>query len=199
MNELEKAEKVLKNGGIVIYPTETVYAIGCLITFSDAIDRLYKIKHREPNQPTSVIVPSFEVAGEWVAMNEAATKAAKTFWPGPLTICLPVRKEVPGVLLGPNNTLGVRVPGNGWVLKLAQAVGTPILAPSANFKGEPPARAFAEIDKRLVQLVDYVVDTGPGGQKPSTIVAFAENEAYEIIREGQISKEAVVEILERKN
>ncbi len=195
MKCISEAVEVLKSGGIIIYPTETVYAIGCLVTHADSIKKLYEIKHRDSSQPTSVIVSSLELATNYVKFNQAATRLASEFWPGPLTMCLPVVKEVPEVLLGPDNTLGMRVPGNAWTLDLAKLAEVPILAPSANFKGEKPPATFGEIDKRLIELVDYVVDTDPSGQKPSTIVTFDNKGNPEIIREGAINKKAVFETL----
>ncbi|HEY4694388.1 MAG TPA: L-threonylcarbamoyladenylate synthase [Candidatus Nanoarchaeia archaeon] len=199
MDSLERAVEVLKAGGIVIYPTETVYAVGCLISFPKSIEKLYKIKQRDQNQPTSALVPSLQVAQEYVSFNRTARKLAKAFWPGPLTLCLPCTKDVPEMILGPQRSLGMRVPGSKWVLELLQMVKVPILAPSANFKDKLSPTKPTEIDKNLVKLVDYVVELVPEGQKPSTIMTFNNNtkEPYQVIREGNIKKEMIAEVLEK--
>ena len=186
MESVDKAARVLKQGGIVIFPTETVYGIGCLIDKKDSIRRLYSIKKRAATKPTAVLVKDLAQAQEWVDFNQTSKRLAEAFWPGHLTLCLPVRKEVPGSLLGPGNTLGVRLSSHPFIQKLQQELSVPLLAPSANFQGNPLSRTFTEIDKNLVSLVDYVVDIEPESRKPSTILAF-ENGKYNLVREGEIS------------
>jgi L-threonylcarbamoyladenylate synthase len=197
MSEIDKAKEVLLNEGIIIYPTETVYGIGCLLKYPKSIKRLYKIKKREPTQPTSVLFPSLTSAEEYVEFSLQAKKLAERFWPGPLTMCLPSKKNLVEAVLGPDNTLGVRVPSNEWCLELLKGLNEPILAPSANFKGGQPARRFAEIDKELIQLVDYVVPIEPGGLNPSTVIGFSGDSGYNIIRPGEITEQMITETLEK--
>lgn len=193
MESLEQASKVLKQGGLIIFPTETVYGIGCLIEFPNTIEKLYKIKERD-NKPTLALFKDLNQVEEFVTLNKLSGILAKSFWPGPLTICLKPKIKVPEQILGSDGTLGVRVPGFNWTLMLLAAVSSPLLAPSANFKNHEPAKKFTEIDKRLFKLVDYVVNIEPGGQEVSTIVSFAQ-EPYNLVREGAIKKQSIESVL----
>ena len=87
MNQVTKAAEILNSGGIVIFPTETVYGIGCLINKEDAITKLYSIKKRHATKPTAVLVKNLRQAQEWVDFNQTAKKLAEFFWPGALTLC----------------------------------------------------------------------------------------------------------------
>lgn len=191
---VEQASKILNQGGIVIFPTETVYGIGCLISFPESIKRLYKIKERK-GRPTLALFKDLAQVESYVGINRQAEVLASAFWPGPLTICLKPKTSLPGEILGEDSTLGTRIPGFAWTLELLNQLNSPLLAPSANFKGLQPAKKFVEIDKALFKLVDYVVDVEPGGQEVSTIVSFA-NRSYNLTREGAIKKQAIEDILD---
>ncbi len=195
MNNTEKAIQSLESGGIVIFPTETVFGIGCLLKFPESIKKLYKIKQRDSSKPTLLLVKDLEASKKLVLFNKLAVRLADSFWPGPLTICLPAAKPVPEEVLGPDNTLALRVPDNDWLLSLLKAVDEPILGPSANLQGENPASKSDQIDKELVKLVDYVVDVEPGGSMPSTIVSFVNDKDYKILREGPITTEQIKQVL----
>ena len=194
MSQVKKAAKILNSGGIVIFPTETVYGIGCLINKEDSIKKLYSIKKRDSTKPTAVLVKDLQQAEEWVSFNTTAKKLAEAFWPGHLTLCLPVCKQVSESIVGPGDTLGVRVSSHPFILQLQRELNVPLLAPSANFQGKQEARTFAEIDKQLLSLVDYVVGIEPEAKKPSTILAF-EKEKYNLLREGEISSAQIEQAL----
>ncbi|HSX57927.1 MAG TPA: L-threonylcarbamoyladenylate synthase [Candidatus Saccharimonadales bacterium] len=187
MAEEEKAAEVLNRGGLVIFPTETVFGIGCLINNKETVARLYRLKKREESQPTLALVKNLEMAQSWVEFNGKALELVESFWPGPLTIALPCRKNVSEELLGPGNSLAVRVSSNTFIKELFELIDQPLLAPSANFKGEQAPRKLSEIDKSLASKVDYVVPVEPEGAQPSTIISFA-GSGYNIVREGSISK-----------
>jgi L-threonylcarbamoyladenylate synthase len=123
-----KAIKVLKAGGVIAFPTETVYGIGALLSRPKAIARIYKIKKRPRSKPLQVLVSSLRQARELGVFNAQALRLAKKYWPGPLTLIVPGRKE---------KTVGLRVPAHRTVLDLIRKVG-PIAATSANLSGENP-------------------------------------------------------------
>lgn len=194
MTELDKVAKILNKAGIVIFPTETVFGIGCLLTKTDSIEKLYQIKQRDLNKPSLVLVKDLSQAKDWVSFNRNAEKLADYFWPGPLTISLPVKRNVSKLVLGPSDTLGVRVSSHPFLTALLPLLEAPLLAPSANLQGQKPPSAYSEIDKKLISLVDYVVDIAPEAKKPSTIVTF-DQEKYNVLREGDISSEAINKVL----
>ncbi len=192
--EIDQAAATLKSGGIVIFPTETVYGIGCLIGQNATISRLYQLKNRESKQPTLVLVKDLDMAQEYVSFNDQALKLSQAFWPGPLTLALPCDKNVPENLLGPGKSLAVRVSSNIFIKALFEEIDQPLLAPSANLKGEPAPTKQSEIDKALADEVDYVVPIEPEGLTPSTILNF-DLDGYNIVREGSITKEQIDQLL----
>lgn len=194
MDKAIKAAEVLNQGGVVIFPTETVFGVGCLINFPKSIERLYKIKKRESSQPTLVIGKDLKSLSEYVYFTPKASLLGQKFWPGPLTLVLKAKKKAPKAILGPSDSLGVRVSDHPWFKKLSNLVKVPVLAPSANFKNEPPATKTVEIDKQLIKLVDYVVDIEPGGLEPSTIVSLLDSD-YNIVRNGPVTKEVIEQTL----
>ena len=197
MQQLTSAKIILQEGGIIIFPTDTVFGIGCLVNFPKSIEKLYQIKKRDGAKPTLVLASSVEKLEKLAVFNARAKQLADAFWPGPLTICLQSRKSVPKSILGPQNTLAVRVPAHKWLLNLLKQVGAPLLAPSANFQGGKPAKFLAEIDKELIKLVDYVVDIEPEGLRPSTIISFENNKNYKLVRAGPISKEEIDQVFSK--
>ncbi|OGD86759.1 threonylcarbamoyl-AMP synthase [Candidatus Curtissbacteria bacterium RBG_16_39_7] len=168
--DLKRVIQILKAGGIVIIPADTVFIPACRMDKTDTIKRLYKIKKRSKNQPTLVLVNSVSMAKKYVAITEAANKLIKKFWPGPLTIIFPAKKNVPKEIQGGNGTLGVRYPNYPFILKAIKAVGVPILAPSANFKGKLPPKRFKDLDKDFIKLADYVFKGKCKIGKESTVV-----------------------------
>ncbi len=197
MNQVTKTAEILNKNGIVIFPTETVYGIGCLLTATESISRLYEIKKRDPGKPTLALVKSVDQAQEWVEFDSRAKALADAFWPGPLTICLQVRKNVAETILGTDRTLAVRVSSHPFIQELLPKLSAPLLAPSANLQGKPPASRYSEIDKGLRVLVDYVVEIEPEAKPASTIVSLAKQK-YNLIREGSISQFEIEKILNSK-
>lgn len=189
----EKIKKILFEEGVIIFPTETVYAVGCLLT-ENGVERLYKIKNRPSSQPTLAIFPSLEKVKEYVEFDQEAEKLTQRFWPGALSLILKTKRALPKKILGKGNTLAVRISSHPWLSNFLKELKEPILAPSANFRGKPAPRTYSEIDKRLANLVDYVVEVSPSGSNPSTIVDLVER-PFKIVRKGDISEEQINEAL----
>ena len=186
-----KTVEVLKRGGIVIYPTDTLYGLAVDATNSKALARLRNLKGREKKKPISIILPNVEAIADYVEWNTPAKKIANRFLPGPLTLVLPARPHVLAELqlLG---MVGVRVPKDTFALALAKAFGKPYTATSANRSGLPtPATPHAILAQfgSLVDEIDLVIDAGERrGGTGSTVVTFRDNNPY-IVREGILSKE----------
>jgi L-threonylcarbamoyladenylate synthase len=185
MNSLEQAVEILKKNGIIIFPTETTYGIGCRLGSEVAIKRLYQIKKREADKPTSIVVENLEQAKIYAQLSYQAEKLAQHFWPGPLTLVLPATSRVPD-LIKKEGTIGLRQPSHSVLLALLKNLGEPLLAPSANFAGQPAPNELNSVDSRLVAMVDYVVDAPTGGQKPSTVLELSDDKMT-FLREGPIS------------
>jgi len=186
--DIQQAIKVLKNGGIVIFPTDTAFGIGCRIDDVKAIERLFDIRKRPPTQATSVLVHNLEMAQEYVKTipNEVFERLIKPYWPGALTIVLPCRIEkVPKTVMGGGDTIGVRIPNHPLVLDIIKGVGVPILGPSANFHEKKTPYKFEDLDKKLVRLVDYVV-SGECSIKQMSTVIDCSKKSWKIVRQGAV-------------
>ncbi len=187
-----KAIEILKNGGIIIFPTDTAFGIGCRIDDEKAVERLFEIRRRPHEKATPVLISSVAMAKDYVLEipQEVEEKLIKKYWPGAVTIVLPAKtKKVPGLVRGGGNTIGIRMPNNQTILSIIKGVGVPILGPSANFHGEKTPYAFSELNPDLVRLVDYVVkgETNSVG-KASTVIDCSVT-PWKIIREGAVKIE----------
>jgi len=151
----------------------------------DAVKRVYKIKKRPSRKPTLVLVSSISMAKRYVKINNIGLTLIKKFWPGPLTIILPAKNNVPKEIQGEGQTLGVRYPDYSPILKIIKKIGVPILAPSANFKGKQPPKKFKDLDEKFVKMVDFVVKGKCKIGKESTIVDCTKSPP-KVLREGAI-------------
>lgn len=153
-NRLLKAIKILKMGGVVAFPTETVYGIGAALNQPAAIRRIYKIKNRPRNKPLQVLIGTLEEAKELGIFNKQALSLAKA-WPGPLTLVVNKTKLVPKLVTGGTQKVGLRIPDHKKVLALIKKVG-PLVATSANKAGEEPALTAQRV-KEILPEVDYII------------------------------------------
>lgn len=185
---IDEAIKILRDGGIVIFPTDTAFGIGCRIDSKKAIERLFNVCKRPKNQATPVLVDSVEMAQEYLQpiRKKVIEKLVKVYWPGALTIVLPCKtNKVPELVRGKGNNLGVRIPNHKVVLSIVKGVGVPILGPSANFHGEKTPYNFEDLDENLIELVDYVVSGECALKNPSTVIDCSKN-TWKILRQGAL-------------
>lgn len=184
----ERAIHILKEGGIVIYPTDTAFGIGCRVDDRQAVDRLFRLRRRPQTQATPVLVDSEEMALPYFATpSDIVRHLMRTHWPGALTIVAPCKKElIYSPIRGGGEALGVRMPNHEVALALIRGVGVPLLGPSANFHGKPTPYRQEDLDAKLVTLVDVVV---PGICKLGQVstVVDCSVEPYRIIRQGAVN------------
>lgn len=188
MNEVQNAIDILKEGGIVIFPTDTAFGIGCRIDDEKAIERLFRIRKRPVNQAVPVLVSSLEMAANYVQIipQDVQKKLIDKYWPGALTIVFPCKTEkVPGLVRGGGETLGIRMPDHKITLSIIAGVGVPVLGPSANFSGDLTPYKFKSLDPELLKLVDYSVHGETKSVNVSTVVDVA-NKPWKVLREGAI-------------
>ena len=189
---LDKIAKIIKNGGITIIPTDTVYGIATNAQNEEAVKKIYDLKKREPQKPMSILVSSIEMI-EKVAneITEKEKKIMECFFPGAITIILKKNKSVPSIVTAGLDTIGVRMPDNKIVLELIEKIKVPIIATSCNLAGEKAATDIDQISYEIKNGVDYVLDDGKSKIAiPSTIVK-VEKEQIKILREGSIKKEDI--------
>jgi L-threonylcarbamoyladenylate synthase len=195
-SELSEAVAALRGGGVVIYPTETFYALGGDPRSASVVDRVFVLKGRDFSKPLPLIASDRSavrsVVSQWPASAEAL---AGTFWPGPLSLLLPASSSVPPRLHAGTGRLAVRVSPHPLARVLAEALGGLIISTSANLSGEPACRRLDEIDALLLTGVDAVLSGGDlEGRQPSTIVD-PTVEPPRLVREGAIPWERVLRAL----
>jgi tRNA threonylcarbamoyl adenosine modification protein (Sua5/YciO/YrdC/YwlC family) len=180
---INKAVEVLKSGGVIIYPTDTVYGIGCDIFNRDALERVYAIKHEAGTKLFSFICPNLKDIAKYAKVSDYAYKTMKKLLPGPYTFVLPAAKEVPKTLWTKRNTVGIRIPNNPIALTLVKELGNPIVSTSVtNRKGEIIFDPL-EIQSIFNIQVDLMLAAGALEGEPSSIVDLSTEEP-EVIREG---------------
>lgn len=196
---LEKAISVLKDEGIIIYPTETFYGIGCKISSEKAISSIFQAKKRLLALPLPTIVSDLEQVYACTqvskAMQEDVEELAKLFWAGPLTLLLPAKKNVSALLTGGTGKIAVRLSSHPAAVALAKGVGEPIVSSSANISGKQPAACFEELDEELTKRVNGYINLAPkpkGGQA-STIIDVLGDKNIKILRDGAVSLEQLKE------
>lgn len=189
---ISRASKFIKQGKIVVFPTETVYGIGTNGLNEKAVKKLYEVKQRPLNKPISLLVSNMEMVNKIAKdITEIEYKIMEKFFPGPLTIILKKRDIVPDIVTAGQDTVGVRMPSGEIARKLVEIAGVPIAAPSANISGEPSGTNLQEIKKHFEGNVDFFID---GGESEiglaSTIVQVVGGE-LQILRQGSITLEQI--------
>ncbi|RLI06448.1 threonylcarbamoyl-AMP synthase [Candidatus Bathyarchaeota archaeon] len=192
---IRRAAVIIRLGGVVIYPTDTVYGLGCDPANVDATRRICEIKGRA-DKTLPLACSDVEAAKRIVEFNPIAERLAERFWPGPLTMVLPAKVDYPIWVTHGARTLGVRVPGHPVARRLAKLSGGVIVTTSANKSGEPPPKTALEAAEQIGEEVDLILDAGPAPLKqPSTVLDLSGDELW-IIRPGPIKAEDIKKALE---
>lgn len=196
---LEKAISVLNDEGIIIYPTETFYGIGCKISSEKAISSIFQAKKRLLALPLPTIVSDLEQVFTCTQLSKAMQNdvedLAKAFWAGPLTLLLPARKNVSALLTGGTGKIAVRLSSHPVAVALAKGIGEPIVSSSANISGKNPTACFQELDEELLKRVNGCVNLAPQpkGGHASTIIDVRGDKKIKVLRSGAISLEQLTE------
>lgn len=187
---IQKAAKVIMRGGIAVFPTDTVYGIGCDPRNVESVRRIYTIKSRNPSKPLPVLVGSRETAEQIAVFDDASSMMAERFWPGPLTILLQVADEGLKVALNLEDKIAIRVPDHRCTLDLLGMCGM-LVGTSANISGHEPF-ADPKYCPKEIHDCDVFVDGGVvNGGGESTIVESMDGK-IRILREGSLDREAVL-------
>ena len=193
---LQYAADFIRVGGLVVYPTDTLYGIGGSAFSRRAITELYDVKKRDKNNPVPLLVESVDSLSLLVReISPVAQRLMEVFWPGPLTLVFRASDLLPETLMDERGTIAVRIPSSTLCLNLLKLSGCPITATSANISGQPTPRSVAEIKKQLGLGIDLFLDAGELPETlPSTIVDVS-GEAPKLLREGAIVKARIREII----
>lgn len=182
---IRQIAEIIRKGGIVVYPTDTIYGIGCDITQAKAVERICRIKNVQPEKANlSFVCYDLSDLSQYASQLETPVyRTLKQYLPGPYTFVLPASRQVPRILKTKKDTVGIRIPDNNIARCIVKELGNPIL--SASLPGEQ-VEDYTDpeiIQDRIGNLVDMVVDGGIGGMIPSTIIDFSSGQA-EVVRRG---------------
>ncbi len=194
---VRRAAEVLRSGGVIVYPTETVYGIGCDPWNRDACERVLRLKGRDASRTMLLLADSTRmVEAAAGALDERAARLAVRFWPGPLTLVLTPSREMPAHLLGASGGVAFRVTSHPDAAAVARDFGLPVISTSANPSGRPPAVSADEAGEMFGDRVDMVLPSSvPLGGVPSTVVDLTGGEPV-LLREGAVPFPRILEALE---
>jgi L-threonylcarbamoyladenylate synthase len=194
--DIADAVAALKRGEIIVFPTETLYGLGVDALNGTAVDKLFHLKGRDSNNPIPVLVADEQMLLMLVAeISNSARKLMNRFWPGPLTLVLRARREIPARLLNANGGIGVRISSRPIATRLVQTLGRPLTATSANPSGRKPARTIEEAKRYFAGRISSFVNGGILTSKEGSTVAEVTEDSIRIIREGEIRASELESIL----
>ncbi len=192
---LKKAGQIIKNGGLVVFPTETVYGLGGNATDSRAAERIYAAKGRPSDNPLIIHISAPEEAEEYTYTNSIYYKIAEAFMPGPITVILKAKDSIPKTVTAGLDTVAVRCPSHPIARAFIREVGVPVAAPSANLSGSPSPTCYKHVVEDMNGRVDMIID---GGEceigLESTIVKIEDDGSLTLLRPGAITVEDLHEV-----
>jgi tRNA threonylcarbamoyl adenosine modification protein (Sua5/YciO/YrdC/YwlC family) len=180
---IDKVVDLLRDGGIIAYPTDTYYGIGCDITCKKSVERIYAMKQRTRAKPFSIICCDLKNISDYAKVSNYAYKTMKRLLPGPYTFILEGSRLLPQILMTKRKTAGIRVPDHAICLDIVRELGHPILSTTAT---SPDKTVFDDpsfIDEHFGRQIDVVIDGGPVPSQPSSVISLI-NDEPEVIREG---------------
>lgn len=190
---MNEAGRIIRCGGLVAFPTETVYGLAADCFNLDAVMRVFEVKGRPENKPLPVQVATTEQVSALAAeVNRPAEKLMAAYFPGPLTIIIPAKPSVPEIVTAGTGKIGIRMPNHAVALALIRAAGTPIVAPSANTSGDPSPNTAEEVANYLYGKVDMILDAGPSQIKTASTVVDVTVTPPKILRLGVITEAQIL-------
>jgi L-threonylcarbamoyladenylate synthase len=189
--DIEISAKVLQNGEILAFPTETVYGVGVVYDNENAFKKLVNLKKRPPNKPFALMCSSMKQAFEYIDVSKKAKAVMDKFLPGELTVLVHAKKDLPEWVTLGTGIIGIRVPDSPFVDGLIEKVGKPCLVTSANRSGEPTSRFYDEVLKIFDNEVGGIVKGECCSLTPTTIVNLTKDDEISLVREGPIPFEQI--------
>ena len=186
--EVELVADLLKNNEVVGFPTETVYGLGVIFDSEEAFKKMMEAKNRPPQKPFTLMCDSINMIKKYVDVNEKVEKLLNKYMPGPLTVLLKSKKELPYFVTLASEYVGIRISSHPFVLNLIKKVGKPLLVPSANKSGEKPLSEYEDVISVFNGSISAVVMEDALGELPSTIIRI-DDDNIELIRQGSLTFE----------
>jgi L-threonylcarbamoyladenylate synthase len=182
---IQSAARLVKRGGVIVYPTDTVYGVGCDPFNEDSVKRLFMIKG-ERTKPFPILASGIEDAEKIAQITEEALKLAKKFWPGPLTVVLRKKPSLPSIVTVNLNSVAVRIPNHDMALRLIRLSGGLLIGTSANKTGKKSPRTASEAAEQIGDEVDLILDGGAAPIGASSAIIDLTGEKPKILRKGSI-------------
>jgi len=195
-NAIESCANIVKNGGVIVYPTDTVYGIGCNPFNDKAVERIFLVKHRVAEKALPVLSASLIDLEKIVEVSDKVKRLARSFWPGPLTIVCPLsNRSIAPRLTANKSSLAVRIPDNPCTLSLLK-LSHYLVGTSANISGQASAKSPSQINTASLTSFDALLDGGTLNKySHSTIIRFDDDETLTVVRNGPISKSDIAAAL----
>jgi len=185
VTSVEKAARIVTKGGVVVYPTDTVYGLGCNPFNEEAVEKIFKIKG-ERIKPLPILASGVEEIEKIAHTTDKALRLAEKFWPGPLTMVLPKKASLPSIATRDWNSVAVRVPNHKVALELIRMSGGLLIGTSANKTGKKPPQTAQEASKQIGEEVDLIIDDGPTPIGASSTIIDLTQSKPKILRQGPI-------------
>ena len=192
-NEINEAAKILKDGGLIAFPTETVFGFGVIYDNKASYDRLISVKRRPPEKPFTLMLSDVEQIKQYACVDERAKKLIDKYMPGQFTIIPKAKDNLPSYCVSQEGNVGIRISSDNLVRELIRKVGKPLLVPSANKSGEPPLTKSDDVISIFDKEIDAIIIGESTSNVPSTIVLI--DDEVKVIREGLIKKEDIYKTL----
>lgn len=192
--ELNLASEILKSGGLIAFPTETVFGLGVIYNNKDSYDRLIKVKRRPPEKPFTLMLSNTKDIEKYAYINDKAKKLIDKFMPGQFTIILKAKENLPSYVISKEGNIGIRISSMKLIQDLIDLVGSPLLVPSANKSGEPTLTKYEDVKNIFNNEIDAIINGECESNTPSTIVMVDDD--VKIIRLGIIKEEDIKKALE---
>lgn len=189
---ITRAARILRDGGVAVFPTETVYGVGADIRCAESVERVFALKRREPSQPLMAHCASPVQMLEYVAeVPHWVQPLVSRFWPGPLALIFRSTEKVPPIVTGGGQTIGIRIVGHPVARDLLEELGAPIAGTSANLHGGPATSLFAAVSPALLGQVDVALDAGLCGKNVPSTVLDVTHRPPRVVRVGAVSVQAI--------
>lgn len=192
---VEEAVRVLRQGGLVCYPSDTVYGIGAAADDDAAVRRLFAVKGRPPSKALPLLLADASDAARVANVTPLAKTLAARFWPGALTIVMSKAPSYRSLALAGGDTVALRVPDHGLVRAIVRSLGEPVTGTSANRAGAPAPVSAAEVAFQMREMVDLIIDSGRSRSRLESTVIDITGDAPEILREGVVSREEIEDVV----
>jgi len=181
---IQQTVEILGQGGVIVYPTDTIYGLGCDATSKAAVDRIRRIKGRDANKPMSFVCSDLVQVSRFGHVSNFAHRILKRFLPGPYTFVLPATRETPRILQSKQKTVGIRIPDHPVPLALVKQLGNPVLSTSANESNQDVITNPVDLERIMGHQVDLILECGTLPVQASSVISLVDDSIL-ILREGQ--------------